>query len=134
MTRKTATKATTSTTSGAERRRYPRIAQALKIQVNAADQSQVATETVNVSCGGTLCWLDHPVPAMTKVAIDLALPKRLVHCTGVVVRCQPMPSKTAKAGVRYRLAVFFTEVAREDHRAIAEFVLETMFTRAQHRR
>lgn len=120
--------------AGNERRRYPRIAKALKIRVNA-DQNQIATETVNVSCGGTLCWLDRPVPAMTKVAVDLALPKRLVHCAGAVVRCQPAPSQAPAArGRRYRLAVLFTEVSREDHRAIAEFVLDTMFTRAHDRR
>ena len=119
--------------TGSERRRYPRIARALQIRVDA-DKSQVATETVNVSCGGTLCWLDHPVPDMTKVAVDLALPKRLVHCAGVVVRCQPVPPKSSTGRPRYRLAVLFTQVSRDDHRAIAEFVLEAMFTRAYDRR
>ncbi len=114
----------------AEHRRYPRIDQVLRIRV-ARGAEQVATETVNVSCGGTLCWLARPLPVMTKVAVALALPKRLVHCTGVVVRCLPVPATAAHG--RYRAALFFTDVSRADHRAIAEFVLDSMFTRAARR-
>ena len=112
-----------------DHRRYPRIARALKIRV-ARGAEQVATETVNVSCGGALCWLSRPLPVMTKVAVALALPKRLVRCTGVIVRCQGVPSAGAKGHGRYRAALFFTDVVRDDHRAIAEFVLGSMFTRA----
>lgn len=112
----------------AEHRRYPRIDQVLRIRV-ARGPERVATETVNVSCGGTLCWLEHSLPVMTKVAVALALPKRLVHCTGVVVRCLPVPAAQARGRGRYRAALFFTDVGREDHRAIAEFVLDSMFTR-----
>ncbi|MBI4227413.1 MAG: PilZ domain-containing protein [Candidatus Omnitrophica bacterium] len=123
----------TRPTTTSEHRRYPRIARALKIRVNA-DQQQLATKTINVSCGGTLCWVDRAVPPMTKVAIDLALPQRLVHCAGVVVRCQPAPAGASGDRWRHQLAVFFTEVRRDDHRAIAEFVLDAMFTRANGRR
>ena len=117
----------------AERRRYPRIDRTLRIRV-ARDGEPVATETVNVSCGGALCWLNRPLPVMTKVAVALALPKRLVHCTGVVVRSQLVPPPASRGRGRYRLALFFTDVSREDHRAIAEFVLNAMFVRANGRR
>lgn len=110
-----------------EHRRYPRIARTLRIRVVRGTE-QLATETVNVSCGGALCRLAHPLPLMTKVAVALALPKRLVHCTGVVVRCRPAPPR------RYQAALFFTNLARDDHRALAEFILGSMFTRAAARR
>lgn len=119
--------------SGAERRRYPRVDEHLRIRV-AGREEQIATETVNVSCGGTLCWLDRPLPLMTKVAVDLALPKRLIHCVGVVVRCQPTQAPWTRKG-HYQTALFFTDLKRSDHRAIAEFVLESMMLRAHgHRR
>ena len=122
-----------SRTAIREHRRYPRIDRVLRIRV-ARGAEQVATQTVNVSCGGTLCWLDQPLPVMTKVAVALALPKRLVHCTGVVVRCLSVPAAEAHGRGQYRAALFFTDVGREDHRAIAEFVLDSMFTRRHGRR
>ena len=118
--------------SSAERRRYPRVAGRLRIRVSR-DQQQVATETVNVSCGGALFWLARPLPLMTKVRVALALPRRLVQCTGVVVRCAPVRRSSARG--RYHVALFFTEMSREDHRAIAEFVLKSMFQHTHdHRR
>ena len=123
----------TQTTKGRERRRYPRIDRPLRIRV-AGEGEQVATQTVNVSCGGTLCWLEQPLPSMTKVAVSLALPKRLVRCIGVVVRCQPVPAVKARDHGRYRAALLFTDLSRDDHRAIAEFVLDSMFTRMHGRR
>lgn len=115
----------------AERRRYPRVTEALRLQVRRG-ASQIATETINVSCGGTLCWLKTPLKPMTRVAVALALPKRLVHCTGVVIRC-------IRVGSRYQVGLFFTEISRQDHRAIAEFVLASILThqrglRGDHRR
>jgi len=85
-------------------------------------------ETVNVSCGGALCRLDRPLRPMTKVAVALALPTRLVRCTAAVVRCRVVRRAEARARGRYQLALFFTGVSRQDHRAIAEFILESMLT------
>ena len=111
--------------SYAERRRYPRVAGRLRIRVSR-DQQQVATETVNVSCRGALCWLARRLPLMTKVRVALALPRRLVQCTGVVVRCTSSVRRSPARG-RYHVALFFTEMSRGDHRAIAEFVLQSAF-------
>ena len=113
--------------SYAERRRYPRVAGRLRIRV-ARDRQQVATETVNVSCGGALCGLAESLLLMTRVRVALALPRRLVQCTGVVVRCAPVRRSAARG--RYHVALFFTKMSRADHRAIAEFVLTSMFRHA----
>ena len=112
-----------------ERRRYPRVEEYLRIEV-AKGHEQIVTKTVNLSCGGTLCWLEHPLPLMTKVVVSLALPTRLVHCRGVVVRCESVRAAAERLRGQYRVALFFTELARRDHRAIAEFVLESMFAPA----
>ncbi len=117
-----------------ERRRYPRVPRAVKLQVQEG-VAPIATSTVNISCGGVLCWLDYPLAPMTKVAITLALPKRRIECTGAVVRCEPAPAAAIRHRGRYRVAFFFLELARPDHRAIAEFVLQSMMRRANgHRR
>ena len=94
----------------------------------------MATETVNVSCGGALCWLDHRLRPMTKVAVALALPKRLIQCTGVVIRSDLLKHPPGRPRPRYRTALFFLDLAREDHRAIAEFVLASMLTPPRGRR
>lgn len=113
--------------SGQERRRYPRIDQTIRLRVGRGTE-QLATETVNLSCGGALCWLKRPLPLMTKMAVSLALPDRLIHCTGAVVRCEAVRG-------RYRVALFFVDIRRQDHRAIAEFVLTSMLSRQRgHRR
>ncbi len=118
----------------ADRRRYPRVDETLRLKVRRGGE-HVATETVNVSCGGALCWLDHRLRPMTKVAVALALPKRLVECTGVVIRCDLVKHGTGRHHPRYRVALFFLDLAREDHRAIAEFVLASMLTSPRgHRR
>jgi len=118
---------------GIERRRYPRVDKALRLQVHRGHE-ELATETINVSCGGALCRLDRPLPPMTKVAVALALPTRLVRCMAAVVRCRAVRRAEARARGRYQLALFFTDVSRRDHRAIAEFILESMLTHAHGRR
>lgn len=105
-----------------ERRRYPRIEKVIPVTVGRGP-GQMATQTVNLSCSGALCRLPAPMPPMTKVAVALALPARLIQCTGVVVRC-------ARAQQAYEVALFFPEISRQDHRAIAEFVLDDMLTHA----
>lgn len=113
-----------------ERRRYPRVAEHLQAQVVRGPE-QIACSTVDISCGGALCRLRHAMPVMTKVAVALALPARLIHCRGVVVRCEPSRDGAAAARRTFRIAILFLELTREDHRAIAEFVLEAMLGRTR---
>ena len=108
-----------------ERRRYPRIEKQLRIRV-AEGPDRMAAQTVNLSCGGALCEVPHRISPMTKVVVALALPERLIQCTGVVVRCETLRRTDGAGRGLYRLALFFTEVARADHRAIAEYVLDSM--------
>lgn len=124
-----------------ERRRYPRVDVTFPLKVGRG-REQMATATMNLSCSGALCRLPGPLPLMTKVSVALALPRRLIQCTGVVVRCEPesravrrRAGPAERRGAGYQVALFFPEISRPDHRAIAEFVLDSMLTHAHgHRR
>lgn len=106
----------------AERRRYPRVSGAFPLQLGQGPEA-VAAKTLNISCGGALCRVDRPIPAMTRVTVALALPTRRIRCVGAVVRCR---GGTA--------AVYFMRMRGADRRALAEFVLNSMLGRMHGRR
>lgn len=114
-----------------ERRRYPRIDSILPLSVTRG-QERLATKTANVSCSGVMCHLPQPLSLMTRVAVTLALPRRTVQCVAVVVRCQRETRPTRRQG--FQIALFFPDISRADHRAIAEYVLDSMMTHAHGRR
>ena len=75
----------------------------------------------NISANGVLCHTIKPVPLMTKMGIVLELPKphtRRIECEGIVVRCVPHE----KGDDRFKVAILYTKMSDEDHRAIVEFV------------
>ncbi len=120
--------------STAEQRRYPRVPEVLPVAV-ARGSWQFRAKTVNVSCGGVLCVVGRPLPLMTRVALTLELPRRLVRCRGAVVRCRPAAAaRGQRRSQAYRVAVLFMEMKPEDHRAVAEFVLQSMLGGRRDRR
>jgi c-di-GMP-binding flagellar brake protein YcgR len=110
-----------------EKRKYPRVAESVSCELTVAGDSVVA-ETTNISCGGALCRLTKPVPAMTQLDIAFKLPgsSRIIRCIGVVVRQE-------QAGAEYQTAIYFSNLKPEDRRLIAEFVLQSMLTHDRRR-
>jgi hypothetical protein len=82
----------------------------------------------DISTAGVCCDLPFPIPAMTRVRVDLELPAgilpesptRAIACEGAVVRCAPVPRGNGKSA--YDVAIFFLEIPPEGRAAIEEFV------------
>ncbi len=121
-----------------ERRQHPRVDESLSFQV-AVDSQVIVAETKNISCGGALCYLSHPIPEMTKLAISFALPSanphgslKAIHCTGVIVRQQEVRNER-NPDLTYLTAIYFSELKPDDKRRIAEFVLQSMLSHDRRR-
>ena len=106
-----------------EKRRHLRVE--LKIPVKmSSDHGDILTETKNLSCSGAFCRVSQKLDPMTKLRVHLLLPLRKsdsvrpkkITCQGVVVRVQ------AAGEEYYDTAIFFSDIAPKDSRAINEFV------------
>ncbi len=120
-----------------ERRKYPRVYEAVPCQISAGSTTFVA-ETRNISCGGALCQFSQSIPLMTKLGITFTLPPlaserapRPVRCVGVVVRQEPQADSTGASS--YVTAIYFLDLKPEDRRHIAEFVLQSMLAHDRRR-
>ncbi len=124
----------------AERRKYPRVSEAVPCQLTVGGYTLVA-ETRNISCGGALCRLSSVVAPMTQMEISFQLPGtipgvsgRMIRCVGVVVRQEKEKVLSAgDASVRFTTAIYFSELKQEDRRLIAEFVLQSMLSHDRRR-
>ncbi len=108
--------------SGIERRRHPRLEQALPIRI-AANGYDFLTSTQNISCLGAYCRLDKYIPPFTRIAVRLILPSiarkkedSRVECKGVVVR-----SIDAENG-GFNIAIFFNEIADTQKKKISQYI------------
>lgn len=113
----------------AERRKYPRITQAVPCQLRVGP-SLLQAETKNLSCGGFLCRLSTPLALMTKLAVALELPgktPRPIRCIGVVVRRESHEDREEPS--RYWTAIYFSQLKSGDRQRIAEFVLQSMLSK-----
>ena len=105
---------------GDERRRYPRSRRGFSILMDDAGPG-VMNHIVNISGNGILCHTIRAIPLMTKMGIVLELPNpenRRVECEGVVIRCEPHEC----GDDNFKVAILFTRIADEDHRAIVRYV------------
>lgn len=108
-----------------ERRQYPRIKQALPLEI-AANGYGFATNTQNVSCVGAYCHLDKYIPPFTKIAVKLVLPTMIggrmrhidVECNGVVVRTED----EKKGG--FNIALFFNSIKESQRKKIAQYIAQ----------
>ncbi|MBI1953808.1 MAG: PilZ domain-containing protein [Candidatus Omnitrophica bacterium] len=115
-----------------ERRKYPRVAEALLCQVKAG-RGVLTAETRNLSCGGALFRISKSLPLLTRLNVSFVLPRAgngrspvAIRCAGVVVR----KDRSARAAScrSYLTAVFFSRIKPTDRRRIAQFVLERMLS------
>jgi len=107
-----------------ERRRHPRVDERLEFKLKAEDFDLV-TETINLSCLGAYCQLNNHIPLMTTLKIALALPYGdqgnefdYVECSGVVVRVEEVFSQ-ANVDSIYNTAVYFNEIGESEKEKIA---------------
>lgn len=112
-----------------EKRKYPRVAETVSCRLSVGGESFVA-RTQNISCGGVLCELPLPLPAMTRLSILLELPSgnleeraSPIRCTGVVVRQEQRRDPSGKG---YWTAIYFQNLLAQERKRIAEFVLQSM--------
>lgn len=112
-----------------ERRKSPRIAAKLAMQVSGGDESSVlTTESINLSATGIQFQSRAFLSPLTKVSLTILLPpfgrrlrrERIVKCDGVIVRCEE--AERARQRPRYELACYFTEVAEEERELLEQYV------------
>jgi hypothetical protein len=116
-----------------EKRRHLRVAYNVPVKISD-EQGDIVTETKNLSCSGAYCRTNRRLEPMTKLKVHLLLPlykgdkasSRKITCQGVVVRTQA-------ASEHYETAIFFSDIAPKDSRAINEFVEGMLGSQAFHK-
>lgn len=107
-----------------ERRKHPRLENNIPIKLSSED-TDVVTETRNLSCAGTYCKVNRYFEPMTKLKIHLLLPlkkrnktvTKKLSCQGIVVRTEPVP------GAEYfNVAIFFNGISVADSKTISEYI------------
>src|SRR5947209_3607902 len=100
-----------------ERRQSGRVDVSLAVELTAPGPTaaglHLMTESINISTGGVYCSVRSEVPILTRVDLNIQLPRfaahkatQLLQCEGIVVRCEPArQSKTQ--GQRFDLACAF---------------------------
>jgi len=107
-------------TEGADRRRFPRSHSSVSARAEDVGPD-VFNHVDNISANGVLCHTLRAVPLMTRMRVNLDLPKpfnRQIDADGVVVRCEPHDEEEG----HYQVAILFTRLSDEDHEAIRKFV------------
>jgi hypothetical protein len=102
-----------------ERRRAARALADFPVRLaNQPDQEPALLR--DISEIGLACVAPAPIPEMTRVALDFALPgsTELHKIQGAVVRCEPLPKSKGK----YDLAIFFTELSPVTRAALQHYV------------
>jgi hypothetical protein len=114
----------TSLPTSQEKRRHLRVEHSIPVKISG-EHGDILTETKNLSCSGAFCRMTQRLEPMTKLKVYLLLPLRKsdkmttksITCQGVVVRTQAQGAQDY-----YGTAIFFSDIAPQDSRAINEFV------------
>ena len=108
-----------------EKRKHPRLEKVLPLKISSR-QSDIVTQTKNLSCVGAYCSVNKPIPLMTKLKITLLLPEKTkrpqeksskVNCVGVVVRSEV----TEQEGI-YNVAIFFEQIREKEKLKLEEYI------------
>ena len=117
-----------TSSKGRDQRKHPRIDSRFPIRSGADPGDQLEMESLNLSLEGVYCSTVRYVPVMTKLLLTLHLPAVPglkppspdgIQTEAVVVRVEPDPDGK---GERYNLALFFSQITREDRVQLAEFL------------
>jgi hypothetical protein len=110
-----------------ERRRAPRITERVSVAIAGAD-TELRTETDNLSVSGAYCTLGRFIAPMTKLQLHFELPsssRRVrIRCSGIVVRVEPVVASAERG--RYNVAIFFTDLSERNRSAISRFVRQRL--------
>jgi len=109
---------------GAERRRHARLDHAVALKISSGD-SDIVTETQNLSSSGAFCLVNKYIAPMTKLKLNFLLPlkrnnklvNKRISCEGVVVRSQSAVDQDS-----FQTAIFFSDIMPRDSQIIHEFV------------
>ena len=110
--------------SFSDRRKHPRLDNNVPIKLSS-DETDVVTETRNLSCAGAYCKVNKHFEPMTRIKIHLLLPlkrrsktvTKKLSCDGIVVRSESVPGEDY-----FNVAIFFNQISPTDSKVIAEYI------------
>jgi len=110
------------------RRRAPRANVKIPVEIKSK-KNAVEGRTKNISASGVYCTVDRFIPINTKLDVTLLVPEKArreregskeMKFHGIVVRNQPMGSDEAHR--KYGLALYFTDIKRNDRDELSRYV------------
>ena len=114
-----------SSPSASERRKHPRAPAdwPLSIKLTAGPHAgEHAARVRDVSRAGVCFYMEHPIPMLTALELELDLPARdgveRIRGSGAVVRCEPI----GQGVEHYEIAVFLQHMEETSRAAIARYV------------
>jgi len=113
-----------------ERRHSPRVKYYLPLKISATD-TELVTETKNISSYGAYCLVNKDAPLLTKLRIIMHVPAVLrpdrerfhkIECTGVVVRKEVLKDVPEHKEKIFGIGIFFSEIKDRDKKYIDRFI------------
>lgn len=109
-----------------ERRKSPRVEKILPIKLSG-NESDILTETHNISASGAYFSLERSLELMTKLNVVLLIPIKKnktktiqkINCTGVVVRCEIADTE---AKLPYQAAMYFSDIKDRDKKILHLYI------------
>ncbi len=109
-----------------EKRSYPRIEGILPLKLSGSE-SDIVTETKNISASGAYCIVCESVEPMTKLDMVLFMPAtkgsvkavKKICCKGVVIRSDRFEDNGRTS---YCLGIYFSEIKESDRKSIITYV------------
>lgn len=108
-----------------DKRKYPRINKSLPVKLSHSE-SDILTQTKNISANGVFCSVDQPVELMTKLKIVILLPfsqnhKKVIkkiNCEGIVVRQEYIKDNGRHS---YSLGIYFNDIKDKDKKLLLSY-------------
>lgn len=109
-----------------ERRKSPRVNKTLPLKLSD-NESDVLTETKNISASGAYCTINKPLEIMTKLNVIILVPLkknknkiiRKINCSGVVVRNVYTDDNSKYP---YKVAIYFNDLKSQDKRILQSYI------------
>lgn len=108
-----------------DKRKYPRINKSLPVKLSNCE-SDILTQTKNISANGAFCSVDQPIELMTKLKIVILFPFsqnnktviKKITCEGVVVRQEYIKDNGRHS---YCLGIYFNEIKDKDKKLLLSY-------------
>jgi len=109
-----------------DKRKSPRVTKSLPLKLSDAE-SDILTETKNISASGAYCTVNKPLEIMTKLNVVILVPVkknknktiRKVNCSGVVVRNE---YSADNGKYPYKIAIYFNDLKSQDRRTLQSYI------------